>query len=122
MAAGQTWIIRVGDKVYEGVRGLRFTVRVRHVSGGRTPIDVSVVATEDGRTIGSTSGTINSPGQTITLSPIDWYPTAEGTYTITFQAQAVDVDGRTGAAQASVTAVVEAYITPPEIEIIIETA
>ena len=122
MAAEQTWKITVDGKTYEGVRGLRFTPKIRHISGGRTPISVTVTATANGSPIGSTSGTINTPGQTITLSPIEWYPAAEGSYTIVFQAQAVDPDGRTGTAQATLTAVVETYIPPPEIEIIVEVA
>ena len=115
------WNITVDGKTYENVKGLRFIPKIRHKRGGEMPINVTVTAAVDGEPIGSSTGTITSPGQTITLPPIEWYPSAEGTYTITFTAHASDPAGRTGTAEASLTAVVEPAVGPPEIEIIIET-
>jgi len=115
------WNITVDGKTYENVKGLSFTPKIKHKRGGEMPINVIVTATVDGEPIGSSSGTITSPGQTITLSPIEWYPSAEGTFTIAFTAQASDPAGRTGTAHASLTASVESAVGPPEIEIIIET-
>ena len=115
------WNITVNGKTYKNVKGLRFVPKIRYKRGGEMPITVTVTAAVDGEAIGSSSGTITSPGQTITLPPIEWYPSAEGTFTITFTAEASDPAGRKGTAHASLTAVVEAVVGPPEIEIIIET-
>ena len=122
MAAERRWTITVAGRTYENVLGLRFTPKVRHVRGGRMPINVTVSMTANNVLVGSVQGTITYEGQMITMSSIDWYPTAPGTYTLVFRAQAVDVDGRTGSAQTSLVATVEEYVGAPEIEIIVELA
>ena len=122
MSTQPRWTITVNGKKYENVLGLRFIPKITHKKGGEMPINLTVLAYANGVQIGSSTGTITSSGETAVMTPIEWYPSTEGTYTVEFSAQAVDSEGRTGTSQTGLTAIVEKYVAPPEIEIVVEVS
>jgi len=116
----EAWKITLDGITLENVASVEFRPKIRHLSGGEFPIDVSVDFYVNGEKKATVTGQLTSQGQEITLQSILWIPSAEGTYDLLFVATATDRGGRTGTAQAGYTANVELVVAPPEIEIEVE--
>lgn len=114
-------IPELGVSKAKSVEGwIEWKVTVKHKSGGIGPFDVTVTIYVNGASIGSRSGTIQSPGGSVSLPSINWTIPGAGTYSVKVVGTITDeTTGLSGTGQVSLTVIVE-EVTAPEIEIIIE--